>query len=174
MDIRSGGVLVDFGNVIIAHWLTDITQDNFDTIEYNLIPEVPDAFDGLKLLNESCGGNLLVIYNATNVAEEKIRKWLLCHDFAARTGISLTRVVRSKTGRDKLAHVQHWCDIDYRITVVVDDRLEVLNRFVDKAPVLFLFRPQAEEVKLFNHGETLSRVRVVWTWSEIIESLHTS
>jgi len=173
MTKETGSVLVDFGNVIIAHWLTDITPENFNTIEYNLIPEVPDAFKSLKRLNEQYEGRLLVIYNATNVAEEKIRKWLLYHEFVTCTGIPLNKVVRSKTGRNKAGHIQSVQGVDYP-SVVIDDRLEVLNHFIGKVSRLFLFRPQAEEVKLFNCAGTLSCVRVVWTWSEIIESLHTS
>ena len=52
MTQSSGGALVDFGNVIIAHWLTNITPENFDTIDYDSIPEVPDAFESLRLMNE--------------------------------------------------------------------------------------------------------------------------
>ena len=171
MTQSSGGALVDFGNVIIAHWLTNITPENFDTIDYDSIPEVPDAFESLRLMNEYYEGNLLVIYNATNVAEEKIRKWLLYHEFVTRTKIPLTRIVRSKTGRNKAGYIQSSCNVGYQINVVVDDRLEVLNHFIGKVPSLFLFRPQAEEIKLFNYADTLSCVRVVWTWGEIIESL---
>lgn len=165
---RPGGALVDFGNVIIAHWLTNITQDNFDSIKYNFIPEVPGAFESLRRMNGHYGGNLLVVYNATNIAEEKIRKWLLHHEFATRTGIPLSKVVRSRSGRDKSVYMH---SVNYPIDVVIDDRLEVLSQFIGKVPQLFLFRPRTEEVKLFNHKNVWSHVHEVWTWAEIIRSL---
>lgn len=61
MTKQKGGAIVDLGNVIIAHWLSNITPKNFHTIDYNSIPEVPGAFDSLKWLNDRFGGNAGVL-----------------------------------------------------------------------------------------------------------------
>ena len=56
MQRKHDGLIVDLGNVIIAYWLSDITPENFHTIDYNAIPEVPGALESLKRLNERFGG----------------------------------------------------------------------------------------------------------------------
>jgi hypothetical protein len=171
MVMKKGSVLVDLGNVIIAHWLSNITPENFDQINYNLIPEVPYAFESLRRLNAHYPGGVFVVYNATKIADEKIRRWLAYHDFTKRTGVSLARVVRSKTGRNKAQHMELACRTIGSVHAVVDDRLEVLNHFVGKIPHLFLFRPQTSETELFNSNGNLSRVRIVREWPEVIKTL---
>ncbi len=174
MDAISGGLITDLGNVIIAYWLSHITPENFHEIDYDSIPEVPGAFESLRRFNTYYEGNVTVAYKATEVAGEKIQSWLKYHRFFERTGIPLTRIVHSSEGRDKTASLGQVSARNYGTTVVVDDRLEVLNHFIGKVPSLFLFRPQDEEVKLFNQTDTLSRVQVVHTWKEVTESLRIS
>jgi hypothetical protein len=173
MTKQKGGAIVDLGNVIIAHWLSNITPENFHTIDYNSIPEVPGVFDSLKRLNDKFGGNVTVVYKATDIATEKILAWLAHHQFMERTGIPLERVDRTKGGRDKTLHMGQSSETHYGTTVVVDDRLEVLSYFVGKVPYLFLFRPQQHEIEQFNSTGALSHVHVVQTWEEIENILNT-
>lgn len=172
MAKQKGGAIVDLGNVIIAHWLSNITPENFHTIDYNSIPEVPGVFDSLKRLNDKFDGNVTVVYKATDIATEKILAWLAHHQFTERTGIPLERVDRTKGGRDKTLHTDQSSSTHYGTTVVVDDRLEVLSHFVGKVSHLFLFRPQQQEVEQWNGGGILSHVHVVQTWQEIEDALN--
>lgn len=164
-----GGAIVDLGNVIIAHWLSDITPANFHTIDYNLIPEVPGAFEALRELNKMFGGNVTVVYKATDVATEKILAWLDYHGFVRRTGIPLSQVIRTSDGRNKTGHIDQSNETHCGTTIVVDDRLEVMSHFVGKGvPNLFLFHPQTEEVQQFRHTGALAHCRIVQTWQEIM------
>ncbi|MDO8590793.1 MAG: hypothetical protein Q7R65_02330 [bacterium] len=167
MTTVSGGLITDLGNVIIAYWLSNITPENFYTIDYNAIPEVPDAFGILKHFNEVFEGNVTVAYKATGVAREKIDAWLDYHRFSARTGISTNRIVHSPGGRDKTFCLNQTSDTYCGTTIVVDDRLEVLSHFVGKVPHLFLFRPQLEEVDQFRSTGALAHVIMVQSWKEI-------
>ncbi|MEI6238273.1 MAG: hypothetical protein WCP15_01915 [bacterium] len=167
MTTKLGGAIVDLGNVIIAHWMSNITPENFDTIDYNSIPEVPGVFDSLKKLNEKFGGNVTVVYKATDIATEKILSWLSYHRFTERTDIPFDRVCRTVNGRDKTPHSNQSSSTHHGTTVVVDDRLEVLSFFVGKVPNLFLFHPQQSEVKNFEGTGALTHVHVVETWMEI-------
>ncbi len=164
---RKGGLIVDLGNVIIAYWLSNITFDNFHTIDYNTIPEVPGVFKALRRLNEHFGGNVTVVYKATEVATEKVLGWLTNHEFSERTGIPLNRVKHSVNGRNKTAYMEQSSGTHYGATIVVDDRLEVLSYFVGKVSDLFLFRPQPQEIKQFRYTKALSHVKIVETWEEI-------
>lgn len=171
--IQKGGVIVDLGNVIIAHRLSNITPENFDTIDYNSIPEVPGCFDSLKRLNEKFGGNVTVVYKATDIATEKILGWLAHHQFTERTGISMERVKRTNGGRDKTSHIDQSTSTHHGTTVMVDDRLEVLSHFVGKVPYLFLFQPQESEIEAFRYTGALAYCRIVKTWHEIENILNT-
>jgi hypothetical protein len=164
---KHGGAIVDMGNVIIAHWLSNISPENFDTIDYNAIPEVPDAIESLAKLHTLFGGNVTVVYKATNTATDKIINWMVHHHFRKRTGILYERVIRTLNGRDKTEHIAQSSRGFQGTTVVVDDRLEVLRYFIGIVPNLFLFRPQAQEIAQFNTNNEMSRVHVVQTWKEI-------
>ncbi len=167
-----GGAIVDLGNVIIAHWLTNISPENFHTIDYNSIPEVPGAFESLRALSLKFTGNITVVYNATNIAEQKIANWLEAHDFFNRTNISRKRVIRSRSGRDKTPYLQQENGVHQGTTIVIDDRLEVLSHFVGKAPNLFLFHPQPQEIEVFRETGALNHVKVVHSWSDILSARH--
>jgi hypothetical protein len=95
----------------------------------------------LKWLNEKFGGNVTVVYKATDVATEKIHAWLAHHQFTGRTSIPLERVNRTSGGRDKTIHMDQSTETHYGTTVVVDDRLEVMSYFVGMVPNLFCFVP---------------------------------
>ena len=164
-------LIADLGNVIIAHWLADITPENFDFIDYNAIPEVPSAFESLRKLNIALNENVVVVYKASNIAQKKIFSWLETHRFSERTGIPLSRVVHSLNGRDKTGHLGASARNDVGSTIVVDDRLEVLSHFVGKAAPLFLFRPNKDEIAAFRHTGALDHVQQVETWDEILAAL---
>jgi hypothetical protein len=134
MTKLKGGAIVDLGNVIVAHWLSNITPENFLTIDYNSIPEAPGVCESLKRINERFGGNVTVVYNSTGIADEKIRIWLETHTFTQRTGIPSERICRTTHGRDKTPFVEQSTCTHYGTTVVVDDRLEVVSKFVGKVP----------------------------------------
>ncbi len=68
---------VDLGNVIIDHVSFGTTKDYVLKGNYNFIPSVPGVFAGLKILNTSIFKNrTFVVYNATDVAGNKIISWL--------------------------------------------------------------------------------------------------
>lgn len=168
---RRGGLICDLGNVVIGYWLSTISGPTFSSIDYNQIPEVPGAFDGLNRFAGYYGANVTICYNATDVAQGKIWEWLAYHDFEGRTGITLDRVVHSKHGRDKTSFIDQSTLTYFGTTVVIDDRLEVLNHFVGHVENLFLFRPQDDEVNQFNSTGTLGQVMVVQCWDEILRAV---
>lgn len=168
--IQKGGMIVDVGNVIIAHWLSDISPANFHLIDYNSIPEVPGSFAALRRFHTMFDGNITCVYKATDTATEKITGWLRHTRFSEHTGIPENRVCRTLNGRDKTPHIEQRTTLRYGTTVVVDDRLEVLSHFVGVVPYLFLFRPQLREVEQFKYTGALAYVRTVQTWEEIERS----
>ena len=183
MTKQHGGAIVDLGNVIVAHWLSNITPKNFPTYDYDSIPEAPGVCESLKRLNERFGGNITVVYNSTAIADEKIHAWLRSHKFIERTGIPLERIRRTiNESRDKTPFMNQSSETHYGTTVVVDDRLEVMSHFVGKVPQLFLFRFQLQEIMdlwkrkkldaVLTTGVT-DHVRQVKTWSEIEYHLNT-
>ena len=158
---------VDLGNVIIDHVGFGTTPEFFQTGDYNTIPPVDGVFEALHCLNqERFNGNIFVVYNASDVADQKITSWLLAYDFFNRTGVLPDRVMRTQNGRNK------WtlCEL-YGATHFVDDRLEVLGHLVGKIDNLFLFRSQQKEVDRYR--SFLDYVRQVNTWNEFVRILLT-
>jgi len=156
---------VDLGNVIIDHLGFGTTPEFFHTGDYNIIPPVPGVHEALKRLNEKrFGCEIFVVYNATDVADQKINSWLLAHDFFSRTGISPDRVRRTQNGRNKLSICQ-----TYGATHFIDDRLEVLSHLIGKVENLYLLRPQRKEVEQFE--TSLASVRQFETWDDLVQSM---
>lgn len=158
---------VDLGNVIIDHLGFGTTPEFFHMGDYNIIPPVPGVIEALRQLNEErFGSEIFVVYNATDVADQKIISWLRAHDFFSKTGIQSNRVRRTQNGRNKLSVCQM-----YGATHFVDDRLEVLSHLVGKVDNLYLLRPQLKEIVQFE--TSLSSVRQFETWSELVQSMIT-
>lgn len=158
---------VDLGNVIIDHMGFGTTPEFFRSGDYNLIPAVPGAINALQVLNHNrFQDRVFVIYNATDVADQKILHWLKSHDFFSRTGISPGKVRRTEHGRNKssvckLCHVTHF----------IDDRLEVLVHLLGSVDYLFLLRPQSQEVA--QHEDFLSQVVSHESWDQLLQTLLT-
>ncbi|MDR3548567.1 MAG: hypothetical protein P4M11_09955 [Candidatus Pacebacteria bacterium] len=158
---------VDLGNVIIDHLGFGTTTEYFAHGNYNAIPPVPGVFNALKQLSQRrFSGRIFVVYNANDVADQKILSWLKFNNFFGRTGISPDRVKRSPQGRDKSAI----CEL-YEATHFVDDRLEVLGYLVGKIKNLYLLRPQIEEVNMFKHF--ITAVTPIKSWDEALKILLT-
>ena len=156
---------VDLGNVIIDHVGFGTTPEFFHSGNSNIIPPVSGVLDALRRLNqERFQGNMFVVYNASDVADQKIISWLKSRDFFEQTGISPERVVRTQNGRDKSSV----CKL-YQATHFIDDRLEVLSHLVGKVGNLYLFRPQQKEVEQYQ--DFLIHVWQVNSWDDIIQSL---
>lgn len=170
MSKQFGGALFDFGDFVAANRRSPIpiTRENYPTIDYNLVPEEPGAFDGLRFFNELFGGNVSVVYNATRFADERIQRWCDSRRLHNRTGIPRERVFRTATGRDKTAHLLQESDTHYGTTVQGDNRLEVLKYSFGKVRHLFLYCPPDEVVEEERRPEDLARVHVVSSWDEII------
>ncbi len=152
---------VDLGNVIIDHLGFGTTPEFFRSGDYNIIPAVSGVFEALRLLNEKrFGGEVFVVYNATDVADQKITSWLLAHDFFVHTGILPDRVKRTQNGRNKLSV----CQI-FGATHFVDDRLEVLSHLVGKVENLYLLQPQQIEVEQYR--EFIDSVSQFDTWENL-------
>jgi hypothetical protein len=156
---------VDLGNVIIDHVGFGTTPEFFHSGDYNVIPPVPGVLNALHRLNqERFLGNMFVVYNASDVADQKIISWFKSHDFFERTGVSPERVMRTQNGRNKLSA----CKL-YQATHFIDDRLEVLSHLVGKVGSLYLLRPQQKEVEQYQ--DFLIHVRQVHSWDDIIQTL---
>ena len=156
---------VDFGNVIIDHVGFGTTPEFFQLGDYNTIPAVFGAFEALRLLNENrFRDNIFVVYNASDVADQKITSWLETHNFFDQTGISRDRVSRTQNGRNKRSLCGR-----YGATHFVDDRLEVLGHLIGKVENLYLFSPHHKEVERYK--EFLNQVYELDSWSEIIRLL---
>ena len=159
------GLGVDLGNVIIDHVGFGTTPAFFPSGDSNVIPPVPGVLHALRYLNqERFHDNVFVVYNASDVADQKITSWLKSHDFFAQTGISPERVARTQNGRDKSSV----CKL-YQATHFIDDRLEVLSHLVGKVGNLYLFRPQQKEVERYQ--DFLRHVWQVNSWDDIVQSL---
>lgn len=156
---------VDLGNVIIDHVGFGTTPEFLQFGDYNSIPAVKGVFEALERLNqERFNGNIFVVYNASDVANQKIVSWLRYHNFSKKTGIGCRRIQRTKKGRDKSSV----CDI-YGATHFIDDRLEVLGHLVGKVEHLYLFRPQ--ECEVGQYEQFLPYIRKVLSWEEILQLL---
>ncbi|MDO8569365.1 MAG: hypothetical protein Q7R89_01105 [bacterium] len=156
---------VDLGNVIIDHVGFGTTPEFVQSGDYNVIPPMLGVIDALWQLNqERFAGNIFVVYNASDVADQKILSWLKSHDFFNRTGIYPAQMMRTKNGRDKSSV----CDL-FQATHFVDDRLEVLSHLVSKVKNLYLLRPQADEVRRYK--DFLPHVLLVTSWDEIVRTL---
>lgn len=152
---------VDLGNVIIDHVGFGTTPWFFQSGDYNIIPPVSGVFNALLRLNqERFDNNIFVVYNASDVADQKIISWLKMHDFFNRTGISPDYVRRTQNGRNKSSI----CRL-YHATHFIDDRLEVLSRLVGNVESLYLFRPQQKEVEQYR--DFLIHVQQIAAWDEI-------
>ncbi len=156
---------VDLGNVIIDHIGFGTTPEFFRSGDYNKIPPVPGVITALRHLNqERFNGDIFVVYNASDIAEQKILSWLKSHEFFEQTGISPDRVRRTQNGRDKSSI----CAI-YQATHFVDDRLEVLGYLVGKVSNLYLLRPQEDEVE--QHRDFLIHIQQFMKWDDIVKLL---
>lgn len=167
-----GGAIVDIGNVVIAYRLSDLTSENYDTYDFDSIPEEPGAFQALELMNIFFDGNVTIAWKATDDAVGKNMRWLRLKKFNERTGIPQTRIERIGLDRKgKTDFIGQSSETHEGTTVVIDDRLEVLCHFVGKVPHLFLFRPQLKEVHRYASTGALAHVKVVWSWDHIIKEL---
>lgn len=156
---------IDLGNVIIDHVGFGTTAEYFATGDYNLIPPVKDSLFALSQLNKKkFENNVFVIYNATDIADNKIISWLNSHNFFYITGIEANKVIRSKKGRDKLQAC-----IENEINYFVDDRLEVLGNLHPHVQNLFLLGGQSEEILQFQ--EIIKKVNVVSDWDSLLKQL---
>lgn len=159
---------VDLGNVIIDHVGFGTTPEFFRSGDYNMIPPVNGVLEALRYLNgDRFHGNVFVVYNASDVADQKIIGWLKSHDFFRQTGISPERVRRTQNGRNKSSV----CEL-YGATHFIDDRLEVLSHLVGKVRNLYLLHPQQKEVE--QHKDFLTHVNQVQSWDDIVRLLVTS
>src|SRR3989344_5932467 len=156
---------VDLGNVIIDHIGFGTTPEFFHSGDYNVIPPVPGVLDALRHLNQKrFHGNIFVVYNASDVADQKIISWLKSHNFFEQTGISPERVMRTQNGRDKSSV----CNL-YQATHFIDDRLEDLSHLIGKEKKLYLLRPQRKEDEQYQ--DFLIHVQQVNSWNDIVQTL---
>lgn len=158
---------IDIGNVIIDHrTLSDSSRPTLDLeTQYSQIPEIPGACDAIRTLAEKYfNANIYLVSKATPWAQEKIRQWLLDHDFYVRTTVSPDSVSFCAERAEK----QALC-ADVGITHFIDDRLEVLSHLVKSVPHLYLFRPDDTEERGFD--AILPLVTRVESWSEVVSDI---
>ncbi len=152
MKKKFGGAIIDVGNVVIDHSKTTIqlVTDALSKPElYYAIPEVEEVMDGLAGLNRLFGGNVTLLYKATDTVDWLIIGWMTYHQLTEKTGIPLSRVVRindKSDMRDKTSHIDQSSETHERTYLVIDDRVQVIRQFIGKVPQLFLFRPQSRGI----------------------------
>lgn len=137
-SIRLG---IDLGNVIIDHIAFGTTRQYVQHGGYLEIPPVEGALESLvKFLRQGNVERVAIIYNATDVADQKIFGWFM--HWLPQEVINSPKFtfLRSMGGRDKT------CDCKrLKITHFIDDRVEVLNRLHGTVPHLFLINANVEE-----------------------------
>lgn len=170
-----GGVIVDAGNVIIDHETAQTTRQKVDIPGwYETIPAIPGSFETLKRLNDAFGGNVTVAFNAADIIDEKILGWFRTKQFCETTGIPLENLRRTIPGaaeRDKSVFMHQSSATHYGTTIVIDDRMQVMNYFAGKGMRLFLFRPQESDLRDHGNGPAKNEVTIVQSWKEIEEIL---
>lgn len=140
---------IDLGNVIIDHVSFGTTREYVLSGDYQAIPPVPGAVDALITLiaNESVM-RCMIIYNATDVVEEKVASWVARWVPPTVRSSDKFACQRSLSGRDKALDC-----LRFGLTHFVDDRMEVMKRLRGRVPHLFLFRPNDDEKREHYGGE---------------------
>lgn len=159
---------IDLGNVIIDHAGFGTTSQYVQFGDYAKIPPVKDSLESLKqLLRQDHIEMLAIIYNATEVADQKILDWFACW---LPQEVSLSpkfTFFRSSAGRYKLLDCRR-----FGITHFVDDRVEVLNGLKGEVAHLFLLNANPEEKK--QHTDRGDFFREVSGWAELTTLLLTT
>ncbi|KAB1934526.1 hypothetical protein F8271_23075 [Micromonospora sp. ALFpr18c] len=148
---------VDIGGVIIEPADED-ADTSFFGAHYLRTPAVDGAFDALAALGPAFD-EVHLVSKCGEATEQRTRKWLAHHDFAARTGIPVERVHFCRTRPDKAPIARR-----LGLTHFVDDKLEVLG-YLESVPHRYLFRPRPAQVATY--AAVLPRVHRVESWPEL-------
>jgi len=153
---------VDIGNVIINNRIIPKDRKLISEQEYSEQPVIVGAFEALKELNKRFAGEVYLVSKCTEWAETQVMQWLSSHNFFEITGIKKAniRFCRERSEKEKK------CE-SLGINYFIDDRLEVLGHMINRAEKLYLFCPDAEEVKQFEMF--LKDVTVINSWNEVLE-----
>lgn len=142
--------------------IIDRTNNTLMAEDYLKAPEVPDAFEGLKLLAQKF--KVYIISRCAQVTEEKTRYWLAHKEFSEKTGIPIenVRFCRKKAEKAQICK-------ELGITDFIDDKSDVLNYMLDREsnPRLFLFKPS--DIELAKNHEMMRHMIKVNNWKELLK-----
>lgn len=152
---------VDVGKVIIDR-ANDGTPTSMFSDGFLKATPVPGALSALKkLADEKFGKKIYIVSKCGIEMERKTLEWFLYNDFYEKTGISPDNVYfcRSYKGKNPICR-------DLGVTKFIDDRIRIL-KWLKTVPTRYLFQPEFEELK--GYEKYLETVKIVNSWSEIIE-----
>jgi hypothetical protein len=161
--VKTSALGVDIGGVVIDR-VNDGTDTSFFGDNHLATTAVPGAFEALtRLVAEKFGDRVHLVSKCGRSVQAKSLEWLAHHDFYARAGVDPghVRFCRRRPGKAAIA-------AELGLTHFIDDRLEVLG-YLETVDHLYLFRPQAEEVR--RNRRHLHRVRVVHAWDEVVQAI---
>jgi hypothetical protein len=142
--LTNGDVLgIDIGNVI-----TEGGNEMFSS-QFLSARQMPGAFGAIKkLVTEIFGPEKVFLVSKCGVKmQDKTREWLQHHNFYGLTGVKEDHVHFCLERHKKATICQK-----LRITIFIDDRLEVLGHLTKVDPpktALYLFKPREQEVRKY-------------------------
>lgn len=164
MILTNGDVLgIDIGNVI-----TEGGNEMFSPQFLNA-RQMPGAFESIqKLVTEIFGPEKVFLVSKCGVnMQRKTVEWLRHHKFYELTGVKEDHVHFCLERHQKAAICQK-----LRITIFIDDRLEILGYLTKVDPpktALYLFKPNEKEVRKYSQFRPY--VKGVESWEEVVQNL---
>lgn len=161
--MRPARIGVDIGRVIIAPG--DLAGADTSFLDGDLAsalgaPPNDGAFAALAELARAFEGRVWLVSKAGPKVQDRTRRWLAHHRFAALTGVPEANVRFCRERRDKAEHARALA-----LSHFVDDRADVLRHLEGIVPHRFLFGPQRA-------GTAVPRgVVAVLTWAEALAAI---
>lgn len=154
---------IDIGNVI-----TEGGNEMFSPQFLNA-RQMPGAFESIKKLVTEIFGpeKVFLVSKCGPKMQQKTVEWLRHHNFYELTGVKEDHVRFCLERHDKAVICQK-----LRITIFIDDRLEVLGYLTKVDPpktALYLFKPSEREVQ--RNAEFRPHVIRVESWKEAVKNL---
>ena len=164
MILTNGDILgIDIGNVI-----TEGGNEMFGAQFLNT-RQMPSAFEAVKELVANVFGpeKVFLVSKCGVKMQEKTREWLRHHKFYELTGVREDHVHFCLERHQKATICQK-----LRITIFIDDRLEILGHLTKVDPpktALYLFKPNEREVR--KYAKFRPYVVRVESWEELVRNL---
>ncbi len=155
---------IDIGRVIIG---SDTDNPNqFFEKNYLITPEIKDAFDSIrKIVFHYQQKNVFLVSKCGELIQKRTLAWLNHNKFHQRTNFFRPNVLFCRERKEK----RYICEAN-GIRIFIDDRYSVLKHLLD-LDELFLFKPIAEELKMFDESVRKNKISLVTNWKEVIEKI---